>query len=129
MADPQNLEGVEKPKKPGTFTAGHDPRRGTTGGRPRKLVEIERMLDEEHRTVENVREVFAHLRAMATENVVSITEDKDGNKKESVRQPNPAFMQMYLERVLGPVKELELDLSNSSDETIRCLAENGVRVN
>lgn len=29
------------------------------GGRPRKLREIETMLDEEHRTVENMRPVFA----------------------------------------------------------------------
>lgn len=127
MADSSISEPQKKRGGPGRpFQPGQS---GNPGGRPKKLVEIERMLDEEHRTVENIREVFAQLRAMATENVVSITEDKDGNKKESVRQPNPAFMQMYLERVMGPVKELELDLSNASDETIRWLAENGVKGN
>lgn len=87
-----------------------------TGGRPRKLVEIEEALDAEHRTVENMKEVFAQLRVLATENVISRWVDPDGTEHESNRQPNPAFMKMYLDRVLGPV-------SDDASEKIRRLAQ------
>lgn len=87
------------------FMAGPDPRRSLNGGRPRKLVEIEAALDDDHRTVENMKEVFAQLRALATENVITRWVDKEGNEHESNRQPNPAFMKLYLDRVLGPVSE------------------------
>lgn len=93
------------------------------GGRPKKLVEIEAVLDAEHRTVENMREVFAQLRALATENVITRWTDKDGNEHESQRQPNPAFMAMYLDRVLGPVKDLAVDLSDAPEEVLRWAAE------
>lgn len=93
------------------------------GGKPKKLVEIEAMLDAEHRTVANMKEVFAQLRAMATENIISRWIDKDGNEHESIKQPNPAFMQLYLERILGPVKELKIDLSDAPDEVVAYLAE------
>lgn len=93
------------------------------GGRPKKLVEIERMLDEEHRTVENIREVFAQLKAMALEAVITRHTDKEGNTTESIKQPNPAFAAMYLERVLGPVKDLEPDLADAPPEVLRYYAE------
>ena len=93
------------------------------GGRPKKLVEIERMLDDEHRTVENMKEVFAQLKAMATEAVITRHTDKEGNTTESIRQPNPAFMEMYLERTLGPVKPIELDLTDAPPEALKWLAE------
>ena len=93
------------------------------GGRPRKLVEIEAALDAEHRTVENMKEVFAQLKAMATEAVITRHTDKEGNTTESIRQPNPAFMAMYLDRILGPVKELKIDLSDAPDEVVAYLAE------
>ena len=94
------------------------------GGRPKKLVEIEKMLDAEHRTVANVKEVFAQLRAMATENVISRWTDKDGGEHESIRQPNPAFMAMYLDRILGPVKDLALDLTDAPEGVLRWVADN-----
>jgi hypothetical protein len=93
------------------------------GGRPKKLVEIERMLDEEHRTVANVKEVFAQLKAMATEAVITRHTDKEGNTTESIRQPNPAFMALYLDRILGPVKELKIDLTDAPDEVVAYQAE------
>lgn len=93
------------------------------GGRPKKLVEIEKMLDEEHRTLANVKEVFAQLRALATENVITRWTDKDGNEHESIRQPNPQFMAMYLERILGPVKELKVDMSDWPDEMVAFFAD------
>jgi hypothetical protein len=105
------------------FVPGPDPRRGKEGGRPPKLREIEKMLDAEHRTVDNMKEVFAQLKAMATENVISRWVDKDGQEHESIRQPNPAFMALYLDRILGPVKELKIDLTDAPDEVVAYLAE------
>jgi len=93
------------------------------GGRPKKLVEIEAALDAGHRTVENMKEVFAQLRVMATEPIISRWVDKDGHEHESIKQPNPAFMAMYLDRILGPVKELKIDLSDAPDEVVAYLAE------
>lgn len=119
----QNRGPAQKPKglprgKP--FPPGN---RANPGGRPKKLVEIEAVLDAEHRTVENMREVFAQLRALATENVITRWTDNKGNEHESQRQPNPAFMALYLDRVLGPVKELKIDLSDAPDEVVAYLAE------
>ncbi len=105
------------------FVAGDDPRRGKEGGRPPKLREIEAMLDAEHRNVASVKEVFAQLKAMATEAVITRHTDKEGNTTESIRQPNPAFMALYLDRILGPVKELKIDLSDAPDEVVAYLAE------
>ena len=73
--------------------------------------------------VKAVKDVFAQLKAMATENVISRWTDKDGGEHESIRQPNPAFMAMYLDRILGPVKELKIDLSDAPDEVVAYLAE------
>jgi len=99
------------------FAKGADPRRSMHGAKPRKILEIEAALDAEHRTVENMKEVFAQLRALATENVITRWTDKDGNEHESNRQPNPAFMKLYLDRVLGPVSE------DASDKIQRLAAE------
>src|SRR5258708_2936572 len=38
---------------------------GNPSGKPKKLREIEAMLDAEHRTVENMREVYARLKELA----------------------------------------------------------------
>src|SRR5262245_46927637 len=81
---------------------GYDPRRGTSGGRPRKLVEIEAVVDE-HRTPEKVREALDKLRELALE----------GTEREIFWQGmvcgrrveySPAYMALYLDRVLGPVR-------------------------
>jgi hypothetical protein len=40
---------------------------------------------------------------MATEAVITRHTDAEGNTTESIRQPNPVFMKLYLDRVLGPV--------------------------
>ena len=104
----------------GKFAPGN---RANPGGKPKALREIEAMLDAEHRTVANMKEVMAQLRAMATENVITRWTDKEGKEHESIRQPNPAFMALYLDRVLGPVKELKIDLSDAPDEVVAYLAE------
>lgn len=64
---------------------------GNPGGRPKALKDIERMLNDKHRTVDNMRGVFDQLLALAVR----------GDKGDA------AYMKLYLERVLGPVKDLD----------------------
>lgn len=64
---------------------------GNPGGRPKALREIEAMLNAEHRTVANMREVFNTLKLLALR----------GEKGDS------GYAKLYLERVLGPVKDLD----------------------
>ena len=80
---------------------------GNPGGRPKKLVELERVLDE-HRTADSLREVFARLRWLAV-------------------YGNAQAIKIYLDRVIGPVKVIaeELpDLSGAPDEVLAWLANN-----
>jgi hypothetical protein len=79
------------------------------GGRPRKIVEIERMLDEQHRNVENMRRVFERLRELALDDVTRTFMDRKGDVHVQAEPPDPAFMRLYLERVLGPVKDVSDD--------------------
>jgi len=81
------------------------------------------MLDAEHRNPENMRAVFTRLKELATEDMVSTWTDKDGNDHESRRPPDPAFMKLYLERVMGPVKDLEADLGDAPEEVLRWLTD------
>lgn len=90
-------------------------------GRPKKLRDIEAMLDTEHRTVENMRDVFARLKALALGEVITVI-TKEGSVKVSL-SADARFMQLYLERTLGPVKELKVDLTDAPDEVISWLAE------
>lgn len=121
MADSIESKPTQKRRgNPAWVKGGRSP---NPGGKPKKLADIERMLDAEHRTVENMKEVFAQLRAMATENVISRWTDKDGGEHESVRQPNPQFMSLYLERTLGPVKPIDLDLTDAPPEALKWLAD------
>ena len=71
------------------------------GGKPKKLVEIERMLDEEHRSVENMREVFARLKALSMGEKVFIKDD-EGEIQISLKA-DAHFMKLYLERIMGAV--------------------------
>ena len=93
------------------------------GGRPKKLVEIERMLDAEHRTPDNMREVFTRLKELAMEDMITAHTDEKGVEHVTRRPPNPAFMSLYLERTLGPVKDLDIDLSDAPVEVVRWWAE------
>lgn len=81
------------------------------------------MLDQEHRTPQNMRAVFDRLRQLATEDRVSVFMSKKGQPVESVTPPDPAFMRLYLERVLGPVKDLEPDLADAPEAVLRWYAE------
>lgn len=93
------------------------------GGRSRQMRDIEAMLDNEHRTVENMREVFARLKALALGEVVTLTAE-DGGFSIGLKA-DARFMQLYLDRTLGPVKALELDMSEAPQEVLSWLADNG----
>lgn len=92
------------------------------GGRPKKLVEIEAMLDAEHRTVANMRDVFARLKALAMGEVVEVL-DKDGAVVGLKLASDARFMDLYLNRILGPVKELKVDMSDWPDEMVAFFAD------
>lgn len=93
---------------------------GNPGGRRRKLAEIEQMLDAEHRNVDSMREVFARLKALALGEVVTLT-GKDGEVTLTLKAA-PEFMRLYLERVLGPVKDIDdIDLADAPPEVIEWL--------
>lgn len=94
---------------------------GNPGGRPPKLREIEAMLDAEHRPVDKMREVYETLRKVAL-----------GVKREIYWQGvvvgaeieySSSFMDLYLNRVVGPVKEIKADLSDAPEEVIAWLSE------
>lgn len=97
------LTGELAPEVPGGFKS-IDARRGTNGGRPAKLAEIEAMLDTEHRDVSKMREVFERLRALSFGEPVEIT-DREGNVIRVELRAHPGFMKLYLDRLMGPVRE------------------------
>lgn len=123
---PQNVESVEivANRKPGTFVRGLDPRRGISGGRPRKLRDIEKMLNKEHRNLEKMREVFERLRALAMGEVVTV-QHFDANNCEVVTEvkleADARFMQLYLDRVLGKVRSVEEETPDFSDAPLQVL--------
>lgn len=95
------------------------------GGRPKKLREIEKMLNTEHRNLPAMRETFARLRALALGEVIlvpaftaeGIVEVKAELKADS------RFMQLYLDRLLGPAKAFDdnMDLSDAPVEVLEYL--------
>lgn len=91
------------------------------GGKPRKLRDIEAMLDAEHRTVENMREVFGRLKALALGELIHVT-DREGNVDVELKADS-RFMALYLDRILGPVKDVPIDLSDVPEEELRVLRE------
>ena len=81
---------------------------GNPGGRPRRAGEIEAVLDE-HRIPEKMREVLSKLRELALAG-------------------EPGTMKLYLDRVMGPVRDLDIDLSDAPDEVLAWMRDNlGVR--
>lgn len=91
------------------------------GGRPKKLTLIEKMLDEEFRGVDHMREVYTRLRALALGELVTVV-GKDGEVTVEL-QADPAFMKMLLERLQGPVTAPPIDLTDVPEEELRVLRE------
>lgn len=80
---------------------------GNPGGRFKGLVALERMLDDEHRSPEQLREVFTRLRALALGELVTVY-DEHGKEVGVELKARPEFMKMYLDRVIGPVADGEV---------------------
>lgn len=87
----------------GRFKPGPDPRRSRNGGRSKGLIEIQTILEKEHRVPSRIREIFNRLRALALGEVVEVTDKKTGKVIGIQLQADPRFMDLYLERVFGPV--------------------------
>lgn len=86
----------------GKFAPGN---RANPGGKPKALREIEAMLDREHRNVTNMKAVFDTIRMLALR----------GDKGDS------GYAKLYLERILGPAKDIEIDLSDAPPEVVAFL--------
>ena len=79
------------------------------------------MLNAEHRNVENMREVFDRLRALALGRPVFVVIDKETGETECQIEADARYMGLYLDRVLGPVKEIPIDLTDAPDEALEYL--------
>jgi hypothetical protein len=122
MADkpPEGGSAEEKKRKPGTFAPGQS---GNPGGVPKWRREIEQMLNDEHRTPEQMRETFALIRKVA--HGVEEPVYYKGEVCGAIMKYDGGWMQMYLDRVLGPVRDTDIDLSNAPDSVVRWWAEEG----
>jgi len=120
MSDPIDNNGSEKrgPGNPNWVQGGPSP---NPGGRPKRLVEIEKMLDAEFRDVASIREAFTVLRKLALQGVTNDVFDKEGCRCGEKTTYHPAYMAMLFDLLLGPVKDLPIDLSHASDETLKYL--------
>lgn len=99
----------------GKFQKGVWDERRRHGGRPKRLREIEQMLNKEHRNLEKMRELFARLRSLAMgEPILIPVMTASGEMTVAAKlEADPAFMKLYLERTLGKAKVFEDDIDFS----------------
>lgn len=76
---------------------------------------IEEMLDAEFRTPETIREALTACKKYAFTHETGT--DVDGHEV-MLRGPDAGFAKIFFDRVLGPVKELEADLSDAPAEVL-----------
>lgn len=89
---------------------------GNPKGRSKNIQDIEAMLDDSYRTVDEMRIAFAALKRLAVDGEIVNVYDKDGNLCGENVHHNPAFMKLYLERILGAIPKPK------DDETVEALA-------
>jgi len=106
--------------KDGKFGPGNT---AATGGVPKWRKEIEKMLNDEHRTPQQMSETFALIRKVA--HGVDEPVYYKGEVCGEIRKYDGAWMNLYLERVLGPVRDLDVDLTDAPEPVLRWWAENG----
>lgn len=114
----KSLEGRDER---GRLTKGHT---ANPGGRPKPLVEIQRMLDEEHRNLPAMRETFARLRNFALGEAVIVphlTPDGTAIELKAEIKADPRFMALYLAYVVGrpPEAESKQDLPAQLQEILK----------
>ena len=125
MADrPDGGQSEDQKRKPGTFKPGQS---GNPGGVPKWRREIEQMLNDEHRTPAQMKETFDLIRKVA--HGVDEPVFYKGQICGHVRKYDGAWMNLYLERVLGPVRDLNIDLTDAPEPVVRWFAENGPGAN
>ena len=110
------MSDVEKNKggNPNWIKGGPSP---NPGGKPRKLVEIERMLDEEFRDIASTRENYQVLRKLALQGVTNDVYDvKGGGVVGQKTTFHPAYMEQLFNRLYGPIREVPVDLKDATDE-------------
>lgn len=80
---------------------------GNPGGRRRALQAVEKMLDDEHRTLDSLRDVFNLVKkvAMGVERGVYYK----GVQVAVEMEYDAGWMALYLNRVLGPIREIATD--------------------
>lgn len=106
-------EQVNKGGNPSWVKGGPSP---NPGGKPRKLVEIEKMLDEEFRDVASTRENYQVLRKLALQGAQNDVFDKDGAVCGQKTTYHPAYMEQLFNRLYGPVREVPIDLKDANEE-------------
>jgi len=95
------------------------------GSRPKRIREFEALLNKEHRNMDKMRELFNRLRALAMGDIVLVpvcTAEGTIEVKAELHA-DARFMQLYLDRLLGPAKAFEddFDLSDAPSEVIEYL--------
>lgn len=106
--------GPGRPFKPGET--------GNAGGRPKSIREVEKMLDAEHRNPEKMRETFDLIRKVA--HGVDEPVYYRGEVCGHIRKYQGGWMELYLNRVLGPIRDIEVDLEDAPPEVVEWLREN-----
>lgn len=95
------------------------------GSRPRRIREFEVMLNKEHRNIPRMQELFNRLRSLAMgEPVVVPFVSAEGEVMLKCElHADARFMQLYLDRLLGPAKAFDdsIDLSDAPDEVLQWL--------
>lgn len=115
MSNPIDNIPTEKRGNPAWKKGGASP---NPGGKPKKLAEIEAILDDELRSPAQMRQTLQALKELAIEGVTNNVYDKDGVQCGLKTTHHPAYMVELLNRTFGPVKDLQIDLSKASDEDI-----------
>lgn len=112
MAGPEKTPSDVKRDAGGKWLPGQSP---NPGGRRKALTEIEDMIDSEFRTPDTIREALEACKTYGFTHETGFGK----NGEYMLRAADAGFAKLFLDRVLGPVKEIEdIDLSNAPPEAI-----------
>lgn len=107
----------------GKFAKGN--RANPYGARGKKIKEFQKLLNNEHLDIDKMRELFNRLRALAMGEIILVPVVTAQGTMEMVckLEADARFMQLYLDRLLGPAKAIDedMDLSDAPAEVIEYL--------